>query len=57
MKFNKYFTGFAICGFLSVVSFFQINSWWADQHHLGNLMWIAIGVILAGGAFYFIKKV
>jgi uncharacterized membrane protein len=56
MKFNKYFTGFAACAFLGVVSFFQVDSYFADKHNL-NWLFIAIGVALAGLAYHFIKKV
>jgi hypothetical protein len=56
-RFNYYWAGFAIFAFASVISFFQIDGYWADQHHLGNLLWIGLGILFAAISIYCIKKV
>lgn len=33
-----------IAAFASVISFFQINSAWADKHHF-NTGWLVIGIV------------
>ncbi len=55
MRLNKYFAGGAVCAFLSVISFFTINSYFADKHHVNGLFWIA-GFLFAAGAIYFYWK-
>jgi hypothetical protein len=35
-----------VCAFIAAISFFQINSWWADQHHF-NTWWTVIGIIFS----------
>ena len=49
---NKYFMGGVVCAFLSVISFFTINSYFADKHHCNGLFWVT-GFIFGMGAIYF----
>lgn len=37
----------AVLAFASVISFFQVNSAYADKHHI-NWFWIMIGIVFAG---------
>jgi len=33
--------------FASVISFFQINSYWSDTHHFNGLFgWLGIGIVI-----------
>mgnify|MGYP006871748428 CR=1 FL=1 len=45
-----------VCAFIAAISFFQINSWWADQHHFNGVKgWLGIGIVfslLAIGCLY-----
>lgn len=35
-----------VFAFASVISFFQINSYWADQHHFNGIAgWLGIGIV------------
>jgi membrane protein DedA with SNARE-associated domain len=44
---NKWMAGTVIFLLLAVISFFQINSWWADQHHFNGIFgWLGIGIVL-----------
>jgi len=54
-RFNKYWAGFAVCSFASVISFFHINSLWAEK--TGNVFFIVLGVAFAGAALWCAKKV
>lgn len=46
---------FATC---SVVSFFQINSAWADAHHFNGLFgWLGIGIVLGFIAIWLLIKI
>lgn len=38
------FPAFALGAFISVLSFMQINSAWADKHHANGLWW-ALGIV------------
>lgn len=54
---NPWFGGFVICALASVVSFFQIQSYWADQHHFNGIFgWLGIGIILGVAAILFLLK-
>lgn len=44
-----------IFAFASVISFFQINSYWADKHHF-NGGWVTIGVIAGLVAIFCLIK-
>ena len=41
-----------VLAFASIISFFQINSYWADKHNF-NTTWLLIGIITGLGAAYF----
>jgi hypothetical protein len=54
-KAKKYFIITAIFAFISVISFFQINSYWADQHRFNGLLgWLGIGIVTGLVAIYFL---
>lgn len=56
MNTSKLFVLTAVLAFASVISFFQVNSYWADKHHF-NGMWIVIGIFLGLGAIWALSKV
>lgn len=44
--------------FASVISFFQINSYWADQHHFNGIFgWLGIGIVTGIAALLSLRKV
>jgi hypothetical protein len=43
-----------VMAFLSMLSFFHINSLWADQHHLNGWL-LAFGILMGGVAVIVIK--
>jgi len=45
----------AVLAFASVISFFQINSYFADQHKL-NTVWLVAGIICGLGALVLAYK-
>lgn len=58
MSTKKLFVLMAIFAFGSVISFFQINSYWADKHHFnGFIGWLGIGIALGLVAIYFLYRV
>lgn len=57
-KAKQYFICMAIFALLSVISFFQINSYWADQHHFNGVIgWLGIGIVTGLIAIYFLYLV
>lgn len=46
--------------FISIISFFQINSYWSDKHHFNGLFgWLGIGIVtglLAIWQLYYVIK-
>lgn len=47
-----------VFAFSSVISFFQINSYWADKHHFNGLFgWLGIGIVTGVIACYGLYKV
>ena len=40
---NPWWAGCVVSAFIAVISFFQINSYAADKHHL-NAMWHVFGI-------------
>lgn len=41
----------AILAFISIISFFQIDSDWADRHHFNGVFgWLGIGIVVGLGA-------
>lgn len=40
------FVAFVLMAFLAVLSFFHVGSYYADQHHLNWLFWLA-GIVLS----------
>lgn len=58
MNVKKWFTLMVVTAFISVISFFQINSYWADKHHF-NGGWTVIGIVfglVACFCLYNVKK-
>jgi hypothetical protein len=54
---NPWFGGFVLSALASTVSFFQIDSYFADKHHLNGIFgFLGIGIVLALLAIWFIKK-
>ncbi len=56
MSTKKWFAVMAITAGLSVVSFFQINSYWADKNKF-NGGWTVIGIVLGLAAVVALYKV
>lgn len=47
-----------ITAFISVISFFQLNSYWADKHHFNGIFgWLGIGIVFGIAAAYCLYKV
>lgn len=53
---RKWFVAMCILAFGSIISFFQINSYWADKNHF-NTPWLIIGIVLGLCAVYCLKMV
>lgn len=43
---NPWYGFMVIAAFISIISFFQINSAWADKHSF-NGKWLVIGIVFA----------
>lgn len=56
-KLNTNFVACAIFTMLSVISFFQINSYWADKNNFNGIFgWLGIGIVLAIVAIYWLYR-
>ena len=54
---NPWYGGLVISGLLSIISFFQINSYWADKHNFNGIIgWLGIGIVLGLAAIFFLYK-
>ena len=50
---KKYWTVLVVLAFASIISFFQINSYWSDKNNFNGLIgWLGIGIVLGLGAIY-----
>lgn len=49
---NPWYIAMAVAAFISVVSFFQINSAWADANNF-NTWWTVIGVVFGVATIFF----
>lgn len=48
----------AVTAFISVISFFQIDSAWADKNHFNGLLgWLGVGIVFGLVAAYCLYKV
>lgn len=56
MTTNKWWIVTVVSAFASVISFFQVNSAWADAHHF-NAGWVFIGIATGLAACYSLYKV
>jgi amino acid transporter len=58
MNTKKWFALMAVCGFASVISFFQINSYWADMNNFNGFFgWLGIGIVFGLAAIFCYTKV
>ena len=54
---NPWYIAAAVTAFISVISFFQINSYWADRHKFNGLFgWLGIGLFFGLAAIYLMFK-
>lgn len=56
MSASKWFIFMAVFAFASVISFFQINSYAADKHHL-NSLFVVLGIVAGMVAVFGLTKV
>jgi hypothetical protein len=55
---GQWFIVTAILAFGSVISFFQINSAWADAHDFNGIFgWLGIGIVAGLAAIFGLSKV
>lgn len=55
---NQWFKFMTVFAFASVISFFQINSYWADQNDFNGLFgWLGIGLVTGVVAAFGLYKV
>jgi len=55
---RKWFGLMTVFAFGSVISFFQINSYWADQNNFNGFFgWLGIGIVLGLVAIFCLSKV
>lgn len=53
-----WFALMSVFAFISIISFFQINSYWADQHNFNGLFgWLGIGLLTGVVATYCLYRV
>ena len=46
------------CAFVSVISFFQIDSYWADKHHFNGIFgWLGLGILFGAIAILTLIKI
>jgi hypothetical protein len=58
MSTKKWFALMVIAVFTSVISFFQINSYWADKNNFNGFFgWLGIGIVFGIAAIYCLSKV
>lgn len=56
MNTSRWFAVTSVLAFMAVISFFQVNSYWADKHHF-NTWWIIIGILTGLAAIFCFSKV
>jgi hypothetical protein len=57
MTATKWFLTSGALGFISVISFFQINSYWADTHKFNGIFgWLGIGIVAGLAALWAMSK-
>jgi hypothetical protein len=58
MNKGKWFwVAMVVFAFLSVISFFKINSYWGDQHHFNGIFgFLGTGIVFGVLAIYFLIK-
>lgn len=54
---NPWYGFMVIAAFASIISFFQINSYWADKNNFNGLFgWLGIGIVSGLAAVFFLWK-
>jgi hypothetical protein len=54
---NPWYGYMVLTAFASIISFFQINSAWADEHKFNGLAgWLGIGIATGLAATFFLYK-
>lgn len=51
----RWFTAMVVFAFISIISFFQIDSAWADAHKF-NTGWLVIGIVAGVAAVFCLWK-
>jgi len=55
---KKWFLLMTVLAFASVICFFNINSYWADQNDFNGVVgFLGIGIVLGLGAVYCLSRV
>jgi hypothetical protein len=55
---KQWFAWMVVFAFASVISFFQINSYWADKNNFNGFFgWLGIGIVTGLAAIYGLSKV
>jgi hypothetical protein len=58
MSVRTWFAIMCVTAFISVISFFQINSYWADKNNFNGLFgWLGIGIVFGLVAAFCLYKV
>lgn len=55
IKWNPWFTAAIFTAFGGIISFFQINSYFADRNNL-NWLFVTLGIILCGATVWLVMK-
>lgn len=54
---NPWFGFMVVAAFISIISFFQIKSYWADKNNFNGLFgWTGIGIVFGLAAAYCLYK-
>lgn len=55
---RRWFGGLVVFGFACIISFFQINSAWADEHNFNGIFgWLGLGFLFGLIAAFCLYKV
>jgi hypothetical protein len=57
-KWNPWWYGTVACAFIGIISFFQINSYWADKNNFNGIFgWLGVGILFILAAVFCLYKV